>query len=628
MNAIINYLEIALESPLDSETRDNLMRSHTASKSLIYVINDLLDLTRTEEGQNLVMDEIFDLPNTVREATSMFQSDIERKNISLEIVEYPGLPKLLKGDRSRLRQAVSNIAGNAIKHTHEGGVKIEIYMPYLQNGRCQVEIAIQDTGVGMSLPKLDMLFREFEQVQTEDDLEGGTPTGCEAQPQGRTFDGLSEIPGQKTLGLGLAIVARTIRNMNGQLRLKSEEGKGSRFTISLPFTLPSEKEEIESGSQSLATREPSPQPRSMTPPLEQDPSELLLINLAPFQKTVKRKDSMCSMESSGSQNSGCSEIDRLVHAISGPRMSTSPNESSAILRSTTFRPSFSGKISMPNLRSSSPSALTTSSASQPQPGQEVIEGSTVALRAVRVPGEGPTTPISEIPPNTPTIQPPAKIFDHEKSIKKIMEDQSERFKVLVAEDDPINSKIIKKRMEKLGHEVSLTVNGAECADLFTKTGKEYDIVLMDMQVSLPLPAYFSFIFVRKILIFIFKMPIMDGGTSTARIRDFETSDTAHSIPEKHRLNGRVPIFAVSASLVEERRKEYMELGFDAWILKPVDFKRLQVLMDGIMHPNVRKSAAYQPGEWERGGWFLGSPDDAPTGPKFEPDDADGADPPA
>jgi CheY-like chemotaxis protein len=106
------------------------------------------------------------------------------------------------------------------------------------------------------------------------------------------------------------------------------------------------------------------------------------------------------------------------------------------------------------------------------------------------------------------------------------------------------------------------------------------------------------------------MPIMDGGTSTTRIRSHEVSDTTRGIPPKHLLNGRVPIFAVSASLVEERRKEYMELGFDGWILKPVDFKRLQILMEGILDSGARQGAAYQPGAWERGGWFLGSPEEA------------------
>lgn len=490
LNAIINYLEIALESPLDSETRDNLMRSHSASKSLIYVINDLLDLTRAEEGQDLVMDEIFDLSNTIREATSIYKSDTERKNISLEVIEYAGVPKLVKGDQSRLRQAVSNITGNAIKHTNEGSVKIEIWMSEVIDDHCQAEIAIQDTGVGISLQQLDMLFREFEQVHTEDESDVYTPTGNQSTQSRteQTFDGLSKIPGQKVLGLGLAVVARTIRNMNGQLRLKSEEGKGSRFTISLPFTIPSETEAIESGAQPLAAiGSPPSRPQSMTPPLERNSSEFLLVgsklsrNLSPT--IIEKKDSSGSMNSSESQNSERSEIDRIVHAISSLRVSPSSSESSTAPRPATSTSPISPRTN--NILDSinaSPPTLHPLTAPHPQPGQEVIKGSAVPLKAVRVPEESLPASSSKIPPSIPMIESSGETSGSKGSAN----DRPGRLKVLVAEDDPINSKIIKKRMEKLGHEVSLTVNGAECADLFMKTGKEFDIVLMDMQVCIPL----------------------------------------------------------------------------------------------------------------------------------------------
>lgn len=85
LNAIINYLEIALEGALDQETRDNLAKSHSASKSLIYVINDLLDLTKIEEGQDLIKDEVFDLPETIREATDSFKGDAKRKGLDYKV---------------------------------------------------------------------------------------------------------------------------------------------------------------------------------------------------------------------------------------------------------------------------------------------------------------------------------------------------------------------------------------------------------------------------------------------------------------------------------------------------------------------------------------------------------------
>ena len=93
------------------------------------------------------------------------------------------------------------------------------------------------------------------------------------------------------------------------------------------------------------------------------------------------------------------------------------------------------------------------------------------------------------------------------------------------------------------------------------------------------------------------MPIMDGGTSVGRIRNFESA---------LKSGKRVPIFAVSASLMEERWMEYLELGFDGWILKPIDFRRLQTLLEGTKAPGVRRETKYTPGQWEQGGWFLES----------------------
>lgn len=99
------------------------------------------------------------------------------------------------------------------------------------------------------------------------------------------------------------------------------------------------------------------------------------------------------------------------------------------------------------------------------------------------------------------------------------------------------------------------------------------------------------------------MPIVDGLTSTKMIRSFEKTHMGHSLSRRARLNGRIPIIAVSASLEESKRQTYIDAGFDAWILKPITFSRLQELMTGIVEPQVREEALYKPGDWERGGWF-------------------------
>lgn len=96
---------------------------------------------------------------------------------------------------------------------------------------------------------------------------------------------------------------------------------------------------------------------------------------------------------------------------------------------------------------------------------------------------------------------------------------------------------------------------------------------------------------------------MDGLTATKTIRAMELSgehDRLSAIAANH---GRIPIFAVSASLQEREKESYTTAGFDGWILKPIDFKRLETLLFGIIDDKTRNDAVYVAGQWERGGWF-------------------------
>lgn len=100
------------------------------------------------------------------------------------------------------------------------------------------------------------------------------------------------------------------------------------------------------------------------------------------------------------------------------------------------------------------------------------------------------------------------------------------------------------------------------------------------------------------------MPIVDGINCTKIIRKFETDSSSVPLSGAAQCNGRVPIFAVSASLLEKDAPMYMDTGFDGWIMKPINFKRLGVLFDGLQRADVRRDSAYRPGHcWEEGGWF-------------------------
>ncbi|CAD6567826.1 MAG: Light-sensor Protein kinase [Alectoria sarmentosa] len=602
LNAIINYLEIALEGAIDQETRDNLSRSHSASKSLIYVINDLLDLTKTEEGHSLIKDEVFDLPATVKEATDSFTGDAKRKQIEYAVSEHPGVPQFVVGDQRRVRQAISNVTANAIQHTLNGAVNVELWLANSHEHRVEIDIVVQDTGAGMSAEKLDALFNDLEQVQTESD------EGLQEKLAGDTKAIEGKGKARKTLGLGLALVARIVRNMNGQLRLKSEEGKGSRFVMQLGFDLPKEDKNIAllEGMKDAGVGPPSNQPS--TPPVET--GEVMLVNKSaqkPAPETPKeivhRRSaeslrSVASMKSFKSGESVRSDVDRLIEAIQEPRTvatgssAEGENEGRPGSRGSGWRqgPSSSSRRPISGITQALSTNLNLSKSSdqvlQPRerPGLATVTDSKTPIRPIRMPGETSTgSPEPEYLPRESGLSartPSRVLFSIPDKNAVVEPPNAERLQVLVAEDDPINSKIIKKRLEKVGHEVCLTINGEECSSTYGERPAFFDVVLMDMQ-----------------------MPIVDGLTSTKMIRSFEKSFPDEFLSRRAALNGRVPIFAVSASLIEKNRQVYIDAGFDGWILKPIDFKRLTVIITGIVEEKTRKSCLYEPGKWERGGWF-------------------------
>ena len=504
LNAIINYLEIAMEGSLDQETRDNLSKSHSASKSLIYVINDLLDLTKTEQGHNLIKDDVFDLPETVREATDMFSGDAKRKQIGYEVIENPGIPNLVIGDQRRVRQVISNITANAIQHTSSGGVKVELWLVEAGDRRVDVEIVVQDTGAGMSPKKLDALFRELEEVQSESD------EGLQEMlaPDTREITQGSQV--KRTLGLGLAVVARIVRNMNGQLRLKSEEGKGSRFAIQLSFDLPlmNAKQAILDGPRAAGISPPMDQPT--TP--RRIKGEVLLVDKSAQKpgtspREVVRRASVESLHSTKTANSmksfnsgssdGKSDVDRLIDAIQEPYMVARSSASTDL-----WPPRLPGQGIRGDRRysTSSPRAglsrrhtgysgtgreNETSVLKTPQqlevPGQASVVDSKTPIKPIRVPESSfQGSPVSKLYPRTAS----RLVSDtQDKPTNQLEYPTVDHLRVLVAEDDPLNSKIIKKRLEKIGHDVYLTINGEECSSLYGERAAFFDVVLMDMQVS-------------------------------------------------------------------------------------------------------------------------------------------------
>ncbi|KAG0149643.1 hypothetical protein CROQUDRAFT_669146 [Cronartium quercuum f. sp. fusiforme G11] len=319
LHQILSTLELALDGHLDEETRDNLSRSYHASRALVHVINDLLDLTKAEQGGDLFSRDPLHLASTIEEAVSIHRREAERKGLRFDLIEDPaGTPSTVTGDRARLRQVVSNLVGNAVKHTSSGSV-IVLWgeeKPEKESGAgalvtedlTRIFISVIDTGRGIEEAKLESIFRAFEQVDTGESADGDQP---------------EESLG---LGLGLAVVGRVVHNLGGQLRVDSKVDKGSKFTIILPFTV------LLSNTGSLPSRRSSLS--------QSDNSGAMIRGLSDESNgpktSAQRRLLLAKRSSRGSAGSGShSEISGLVEAIQAPNTSDVPSSS---LR-TPFSPS-------------------------------------------------------------------------------------------------------------------------------------------------------------------------------------------------------------------------------------------------------------------------------------------------
>ena len=204
MNAILGYAHLLKTSPLTPEQADRLDRIGEAGKHLLAIINDILDLSKIEAGKLVLEDADFSLGAIIDHVRSLIADQAAAKGLAVQ-VDYGDVPPLLRGDPTRLRQALLNFAGNAIKFTDAGRVTLRSALVADDGDTLLVRFEVEDTGIGIAGDKLGDLFQAFQQVDASTTRRyGGT-------------------------GLGLAITQRIARLMGGEVGVDSRPGSGSRF---------------------------------------------------------------------------------------------------------------------------------------------------------------------------------------------------------------------------------------------------------------------------------------------------------------------------------------------------------------------------------------------------------------
>ncbi|HEX9985170.1 MAG TPA: response regulator [Thermoanaerobaculia bacterium] len=211
MNAVIGMSNLLLETKLNDDQRDLAQTVRTSADALLTIINDVLDFSKIEAGKLAIEKSDFDLRATVESVIDLLGEAAHAKGLELGALFDHEIPKVLHGDAGRIRQVLTNLAGNAIKFTSRGDVIIHVTKEETKGDTVHVRFEVTDTGIGLPSETIEQLFQPFMQADA-------TTT--------RRFGGT---------GLGLAISKHLAEEMGGTIGVSSVEDKGSTFWFKLPL---------------------------------------------------------------------------------------------------------------------------------------------------------------------------------------------------------------------------------------------------------------------------------------------------------------------------------------------------------------------------------------------------------
>ena len=210
MNAIIGMTAIGKLSHTIEKKDDALKKIDGASKHLLGVINDILDMSKIEANKLELSPVSFDFEKMLQKVADVINFRVNERRQNFYVSIGKNIPGTLIGDDQRLSQVITNLLGNAVKFTPEGGtIRLNSRLMAKENNFCRIRISVEDTGIGITDEQRSRLFRSFEQAETN---------------TSRKFGGT---------GLGLAISKRIVEMMGGEIWVESEPGKGSKFIFTV-----------------------------------------------------------------------------------------------------------------------------------------------------------------------------------------------------------------------------------------------------------------------------------------------------------------------------------------------------------------------------------------------------------
>ena len=211
LNSILGFCKLLIDDANEKENEEYLEMLeiiHSSGTRLLGITNDILDLSRIESGKLSLTYQEFPLAGFIRAVVTEIKPVIMSNTNSIE-VDYSKAPEIIVADEQRLRQILLNLLSNAAKYTKNGAITLEVIKAE-HDGKSAVQFSIHDTGMGIPESKMNDLFKSFSQVHSHS---------------------LADI---QSIGLGLMITRQLCEQMRGEITVKSTEGEGSTFSVTIP----------------------------------------------------------------------------------------------------------------------------------------------------------------------------------------------------------------------------------------------------------------------------------------------------------------------------------------------------------------------------------------------------------
>lgn len=487
MNGVLGMTELLSQTELTPHQQGFVKTIDDSGRALLHIINDILDFSKLEAGKVQIEKSAFDIHALIDETASLFALQACERQIPLVVRCDAGLGPMVIGDANRIRQVLVNLLSNAYKFTEKGSVVLSLSATQNPGG---VEVAVQDTGVGISKEGQERLFESFAQEDSSITRKyGGT-------------------------GLGLTICRQLVELMGGSIGVESKKDHGTRFwfRLSLPpaHTVAENQGLLEMGLESAKTvvflGAKDVQGASLISYLQEIAPNLIFVG--------------CKAELMG-WLAAYGEPDLIVIYRAWAQQDVAAELS--LLRASSQVPVvLSVSVRQIELRAFAAQSPNIHLLEQPFGPKRVRQAIRRALSGIKQ---------AEMISSLHRLN----------EVEPVLAGDWSRLRVLAAEDNLVNQRVLQGTLKRLGISAHIVSNGQEALDAVVHAKVPYDLVLMDCE-----------------------MPLMDGYTATQEIRKIPRPQGARPLV----------IIALTAHVLEEHRQRGLRAGMDEFLFKPIRFESL------------------------------------------------------